>query len=84
MSAAKRKWDFCWGCGAITGFRCARCRKPVCVVVNSPVPSAGCGKLRKAPNRVGVFLLTCSPRCRHRRAPHVLALIEKFSNGGVE
>jgi hypothetical protein len=73
----KRRWDFCWGCGAFTSFRCARCGHPVCVVVCSPIPGAGCARLRKAPRKVGVYLLVCSPRCRLRRSPHVLALINR-------
>lgn len=78
----KRKFDFCWGCGAITGFRCARCHKPVCVVLNSPVPCNGCAVLRKAPRRIGVFLLVCYPRCRLRRSPNVLAVVSKHHPQG--
>lgn len=72
---ARRKWDFCWGCGTMTGFRCSRCKHPVCVVLNSPTPAVGCAVLRKAPKAIGVYLLVCSPRCRLRRSPHVLARI---------
>lgn len=77
-----RKFDFCWGCGAMTSLRCARCKKPVCVVLSSPVPETGCAVLRKKPNTVGVYLLVCAGRCRLRRSPQVLALVEKLSGGG--
>jgi len=77
---AKRRFDFCWHCGAITHFHCARCHKPVCVVVG-PVPAAGCAVLRRSPRAIGVFLLVCSGRCRKRRAPEVLAVIERAPSG---
>jgi hypothetical protein len=73
----KTKFDFCWGCGALTALRCARCKKPVCVVFGSPVPAVGCAQLRKSPRDVGVYLLVCTPRCRLRRTPQVLAIVEK-------
>lgn len=69
-----KKLDHCWGCGRLTTFRCARCLKPVCAVVCSPVPDVSCSKLRKAPKKVGVYLLVCTPRCRLRRTPQVLEL----------
>lgn len=80
-SRAKRKtFDRCWGCGAFTPYVCARCLKPVCVILGSLTPSAGgCSKLRAAPGQPGVYHLVCTPRCRLRRAPHVLATI---ANGG--
>lgn len=73
----KNTIDFCWGCGAPTLLRCHRCEKPVCVVWGSPTPAVGCATLRKSPRGVGVYLLVCSPSCRKRRSPMVLASMVK-------
>lgn len=70
------KLDHCWGCGKVTPFLCARCHKPVCVVMFSATPDVGCGRLRRVRDQVGVFRLVHFPRCVGRRAAHVLAVIE--------
>lgn len=86
MSRAKpkAKFDRCWGCGAFTPFVCFRCGKPVCVAINTATPAVGCGKLRAAPSQPGCYHLVCTPRCRLRRTPQVLAIIEKHEHPTVE
>lgn len=56
----------------------------MCVVWGSPTPAVGCATLRKAPGKVGVFLLVCTPRCRLRRSPNVIAIIEKHQQPSME
>jgi hypothetical protein len=78
MKRRAKTFDRCWGCGAFTPYVCARCKKPVCVILGSLTPHAGgCSKLRAAQAQPGVYHLVCTPRCRLRRAPHVLATIAK-------
>jgi hypothetical protein len=71
------KVGFCWHCGALTAFRCARCKHFVCVTYGSATPSVGCSRLRKASGQVGVYRLVCWPKCVHRRDPVTIARVNQ-------